>query len=117
MKHGELTAVELVTACLAQIDRVDPVVNAMVIRNDELALERATQADEARQRAAELDQNTKAIQPASGGYSARLFPLKTCYATKIIPSQRLLKYWKALLLCTLQLACNAYSTKTRLSSA
>lgn len=50
MGGGELSSVELMTACLAQIDRIDPVVNAMVIRNDELALERAAAADEARAR-------------------------------------------------------------------
>jgi len=45
LDSGELSSVELMRDCLAQIDRLDPVVNAMVIRNDELALERAEQAD------------------------------------------------------------------------
>ena len=49
MAQGEITAVQLMTACLAQVDRIDPVVNAMVIRNDELALERAAKADLERQ--------------------------------------------------------------------
>ena len=50
MARGELSAVELTTACIDQINRIDPVVNAMVIRNDELALERAANADLERQR-------------------------------------------------------------------
>jgi len=49
MDDGDLTAVALMTACLQQIDHLDPVVNAMVIRNDELALDRAAAADRARQ--------------------------------------------------------------------
>lgn len=53
MRAGELSAVELMTSCLAQIDRIDPVVNAMVIRNDDLALRRAAEADAARARAAD----------------------------------------------------------------
>ncbi len=48
MEQRELSSVELMTSCLAQVDRIDPVVNAMVIRNDELALQRAADADEAR---------------------------------------------------------------------
>lgn len=48
MSRGELSSVELVAACIAQVEATDPVVNAMVIRNDEQALERASQADEAR---------------------------------------------------------------------
>ncbi len=50
MAAGDLSAVELMTACIAQIDAIDPVVNAMVIRNDELALQRAADADAARLR-------------------------------------------------------------------
>ena len=48
MERGELSAVELMAACLEQIDRIDPVVNAMVIRNDDLAMSRARAADTAR---------------------------------------------------------------------
>ena len=48
MARGELSAVELTTACIDQINRIDPVVNAMVIRNDEKALTSAARADQAR---------------------------------------------------------------------
>jgi len=48
MASGELSSVELVQSCIDQIDAVDPVVNAMVIRNDGLALERAAAADASR---------------------------------------------------------------------
>lgn len=42
----QLASIELMESCLAQIDRLDPVVNAMVIRNDEQALARAKDADD-----------------------------------------------------------------------
>ena len=50
MQSGELSSVELTTACIAQIEAIDPVVNAMVIRNDDAALALASAADEARSR-------------------------------------------------------------------
>ena len=44
---GDLSSVELVESCLARIDQLDPVVNAIVTRADEQALERARAADTA----------------------------------------------------------------------
>ena len=49
----ELSAVELMTSCLAQVDRIDPVVNAMVTRNDD-ALRLAAEADAATARGEKL---------------------------------------------------------------
>lgn len=48
MEAGELSSRELIDACLDQIDTVDPIVNAMVIRNDEFARSQADAADDAR---------------------------------------------------------------------
>ncbi|MEM7094964.1 MAG: amidase [Actinomycetota bacterium] len=47
LDRGELAARELVAACIAQIERIDPVVNAMVIRDFEQAQRTAAAADEA----------------------------------------------------------------------
>ena len=46
MRDGDLLAADLVGACLAQIDAVDPAVNAMVTRADDRAREEAARADE-----------------------------------------------------------------------
>lgn len=54
MDRGDLSSVELTTACIAQIDRIDPIVNAMVIRDDDQALRLAALADEARARGDQL---------------------------------------------------------------
>ena len=43
----ELSSVELVEACIAQIERIDPAVNAMVVRADERARHEARDADAA----------------------------------------------------------------------
>ncbi len=44
IRSGQLSPVELLDACLDQIDRVDPAVNAMVIRADERARAEAAEA-------------------------------------------------------------------------
>jgi amidase len=54
IRKGELSARELLDACLAQIERVDPKVNAIVTRCAERAREQAAAADEAQARGAEL---------------------------------------------------------------
>lgn len=46
----KLSTVELMQSCLAQVDRLDPVVNAMVIRGDEQAMHEARRAQEAVER-------------------------------------------------------------------
>lgn len=43
----QLSPVELIEACLAQIDRIDPAVNAMVVRADERARQEAQEAEAA----------------------------------------------------------------------
>ena len=48
LQSGDLSSVELVTACLEQIDRIDPVVNAIVTRDDERALAAAARCDQRR---------------------------------------------------------------------
>ena len=47
MVAGDLASVELVDACIDRIEQLDPVVNAMVIRNFEEARSLAAAADEA----------------------------------------------------------------------
>ena len=47
IETGELSPVELVRASIAAIERVDPAVNAMVVRADERALREAVQAEAA----------------------------------------------------------------------
>lgn len=54
IEAGRLSPVELVDACLSQIDAVDPAVNAMVIRADERARAEALVAAEAIARGDEL---------------------------------------------------------------
>ena len=43
---GELSSVDLVQSCLDRVDSVDPAVNAMITRVDELAMTLAVQADD-----------------------------------------------------------------------
>jgi len=50
MRRGDLSSAELTAACIAQIDAIDPIVNAMVIRNDQAAMATAANADAARSR-------------------------------------------------------------------
>ncbi len=45
IRSGAISPVALVNACLAQIDRVDPAVNAMVVRDDRQALDQAAAAE------------------------------------------------------------------------
>jgi len=45
MQARELSSVELTTACIDQVERIDPIVNALVIRNFESALAQAAEAD------------------------------------------------------------------------
>jgi amidase len=54
IRAREVSAVEVVSAHLAAIDRVDPAVNAMVTRIDEAALEAAREADAALARGDEI---------------------------------------------------------------
>ena len=50
----ELSSVELVEACIAQIERIDPAVNAMVVRADDRARHEASEADAATRRGESL---------------------------------------------------------------
>ena len=50
----ELSSVELVEACIAQIERIDPAVNAMVVRADDRARHEASEADAAARRGESL---------------------------------------------------------------
>lgn len=50
LERRELSAVELVEACSARVDRLEPVVSAFVLRTDDRALEAARAADRARAR-------------------------------------------------------------------
>jgi amidase len=50
----ELSSAELVEACIAQIERIDPAVNAMVVRADDRARHEASEADAAARRGESL---------------------------------------------------------------
>ena len=69
---GELSSVELVRSCLARIDQLDPVVNAIVTRADARALAEASAADDAHARGEStgvlhgLPVAIKDLQPTAG---------------------------------------------------
>ncbi len=54
IRRRELSPVELLESCLEQIDRIDPVVNAMVVRADEQSRREALAAEAAVMRGADL---------------------------------------------------------------
>jgi len=72
LRAGELSSVELVRSCLARVDQLDPVVNAIVTRADERALAEAAAADEAHARGEStgalhgLPVAIKDLQPTAG---------------------------------------------------
>ena len=82
----ELSSLELVEACIAQIERIDPAVNAMVVRADDRARQEARDADAAVRRGEPLGAlhglpvAIKDIQDTAG--------IRTTYGSETLREQR-----------------------------